>query len=156
MAYFISDTHFNHKNIIRYCDRPFEDVKEMNETMITYWNKTVKPNDTVYHLGDFSLCNKSSSELIARKLNGKKILIRGNHDKRSDKWFLDIGFNKVCKKLRIGNYLLSHRPIKNLKVGLINIHGHIHNNEVQLDTRFHINVSVEIIGYKPMWINTGG
>ena len=60
MIFFTSDTHFNHKAIISYCSRPFESVEEMNDRLIDNWNQVVKPNDTVYHLGDFALyCNVS-------------------------------------------------------------------------------------------------
>lgn len=78
MKFFTADTHFNHKNIIRYCNRPFSTVEEMNETLIRNWNEKIKPNDTVYHIGDFGFGNL---EPILKRLNGKKILIIGSHDR---------------------------------------------------------------------------
>jgi calcineurin-like phosphoesterase family protein len=78
MIYFTADTHFSHANIIKYCNRPFKDVQEMNETLIDNWNSVVQDSDTVYVLGDFGFgdCSK-----IIQKLKGIKILIIGSHDK---------------------------------------------------------------------------
>lgn len=80
-TWFISDTHFNHTNIIKYCDRPFSDVNEMNEKIIRNWNERIMPNDLVFHLGDFGLFrgNKEPGSVLNR-LNGHIYLIRGNHD----------------------------------------------------------------------------
>ena len=89
MIYFISDTHFYHSNIIKYCDRPFKDTNEMNETIINNWNSIVKNNDTIYHLGDFCLSTNDEIKSIFNKLNGNKILIRGNHDRKSVKFYPD-------------------------------------------------------------------
>ena len=79
-VFIISDTHFNHANIIKYCNRPFKDTKEMYEAMIKNWNETASNNDIVIHLGDFGLGNKEYIASIIKRLNGKKILIMGNHD----------------------------------------------------------------------------
>lgn len=79
MRYFTSDWHFSHANVIRYCNRPFTDVHEMNKALTSLWNDTVKPDDTVYFLGDFAM-NKNLVTVIAPKLNGRKILVPGNHD----------------------------------------------------------------------------
>jgi len=76
--FFTSDTHFNHANIIRFCNRPFSDVLQMNETIIENWNKVVKPEDKVYHLGDFGF---GEVGYIIDRLNGKITLIRGSHEK---------------------------------------------------------------------------
>jgi len=80
MIFFTSDHHFGHSNIIKYCSRPFVSVEEMNHEMIRRWNSVVKPEDTVYYLGDFSLVLEPV-RAIAPQLNGRKILIMGNHDR---------------------------------------------------------------------------
>jgi len=95
MIYIISDTHFNHKNIITYENRPFNSIEEMNNAMIKRWNLVVKPNDIVYHLGDVGLGQESLLKEIIPSLNGHKILVRGNHDKKSKNFYLDCGFEEV-------------------------------------------------------------
>lgn len=79
--FFTSDTHFGHKNIIKYADRPFKDVTHMNEMLVHYWNEVVHPEDTVYHLGDVALGPIRESLGYIHRLNGKKILVTGNHDR---------------------------------------------------------------------------
>lgn len=78
--WFTSDHHFGHKNIIRFCERPFESVEAMNEELIKRWNERVQPNDRVYHLGDVALCSSEKLESILDRLNGKIFLIKGNHE----------------------------------------------------------------------------
>lgn len=78
MNYFTADLHFQHKNIITYCHRPFKTVEEMDEVMINCWNAIVKSNDTVYIVGDFGF---GKLDTILRRLLGHKILILGSHDK---------------------------------------------------------------------------
>lgn len=83
--WFTSDLHLNHANIIRYCDRPFRNSREMDETIIKNWNDRIKDTDTVYMLGDFVFARRDHSlpAWYLRKLRGgKKILIKGNHDRR--------------------------------------------------------------------------
>ena len=75
--YFTADTHFGHKNIIKYCNRPFDSIDEMNEVMIENWNRVVSSKDNVYHLGDFGF---KDINLILSRLNGNIHLIHGNHD----------------------------------------------------------------------------
>lgn len=80
-TWYTSDTHFNHTNIIKYCDRPFSDVNEMNEKIVYNWNLLVQPDDTVYHLGDFGLFRGTKQpESFMHRLNGRICLVRGNHD----------------------------------------------------------------------------
>lgn len=82
-TFFVSDTHFNHKNIIKYSQRPFKDIEEMNDRMYKNWAAVVGPDDTVYHFGDFSFGQKEqvqTSLKIVGSLPGKKKLILGNHD----------------------------------------------------------------------------
>lgn len=80
MNYFIADTHFNHENIIKYCNRPFKDSKEMNEYIVNKWNSIVRKDDIVYHLGDVGFGSTDELKELVGRLNGTKILIRGNHD----------------------------------------------------------------------------
>ena len=77
--WFTSDTHYSHRNSMRYCGRPFLTVGKCDEEMIKRWNKVVAPEDTVYHLGDVSM-HTAPIKRILPQLNGKKILIIGNHD----------------------------------------------------------------------------
>lgn len=82
MIYTTSDTHFNHENILKYCpqSRPFDSVAAMNEAIIERWNSVVKPEDTVIHCGDFFMGAKTDIAPILDRLNGKILLVRGNHD----------------------------------------------------------------------------
>lgn len=77
-VFFTSDTHFGHTNIIKYCNRPFATVQEMDDVIIERWNQVVKPGDRVYHLGDFSWGDPYK---YLAKLNGQKYFVIGNHDK---------------------------------------------------------------------------
>lgn len=79
--YFTSDHHFGHKNIIKFSERPFEDVNEMDEILIQRWNEKVNPEDEVYHLGDVGLSSSGKLRKILERLNGKIYLINGNHEK---------------------------------------------------------------------------
>ncbi len=81
MIHFASDTHWGHANIIKYSQRPFNSVEEMNEALIRNWNERVQQYDTVYHLGDFAFMQYDQLKKTARRLNGTKHLILGNHDK---------------------------------------------------------------------------
>jgi calcineurin-like phosphoesterase family protein len=80
-TFFVSDPHFSHFNIIKYSNRPYNSVEEMNEALISNWNNKVSDNDTIYCLGDFVFgVDSKRPEIFFDKLNGKKHLIRGNHD----------------------------------------------------------------------------
>jgi calcineurin-like phosphoesterase family protein len=91
--YFTSDTHFGHKNICKYCNRPWSNVDEMNEGLVQRWNSRVTPEDTVNHLGDFALGGKKNLA-FRRRLNGRIILVKGNHD-WSTADMLAAGFDEV-------------------------------------------------------------
>lgn len=153
MEYFIADTHFNHENIIKYCNRPFKNSNEMNEYIINKWNSVVTENDVVYHLEDVGFGSTSELKKLVGRLNGKKILIRGNHDyKRGLNGWKEVGFSEVYKKrLVLSNLILTHEPIE-VEENYINIFGHIHDKP--LDERFnknnHICVSCDIIDYTPI------
>lgn len=153
MDWVISDTHFYHTNIIKYCDRPFANAEEMDETIIHNWNSVVKPDDFVWHLGDFAF-GKGSIERIeeyVKRLNGKIMLIRGNHDRETKSWYQRRGIWNV----KGGEYweyekgvLLSHRPYPT-KYPMINIYGHVHNLMGITGTNYRC-VCVEQINYTPI------
>lgn len=166
----ISDTHFNHANILNFTDsrtgnlvRPgFADVNHMNEHMIEKWNSRVKPGDIVYHLGDVVMGNKEWMHKNFNRLNGSKRLIVGNHD---DVKFLCSGgwFKKISmwRQFTEFNLLLSHAPLHEMSSSRgrpdspkmsVNIHGHIHQNPSPPGR--YINVSVEAINYTPVHIET--
>ena len=157
-TWFISDSHFSHKNIIDYCNRPFLSIEEMNDTLIYNWNKIVKNNDRVFMLGDFALCGKDKIIEIGQKLNGRKILILGNHDRASLTTYYTAGFEMVSKFPIIFQdfFILSHEPIEFLPLNtpFVNIFGHVHN-----DMRFPTItprgacVSVERWNYMPVEFN---
>ena len=164
MIYFISDTHFHHSNIIRYCNRPFKDVNEMNETIINNWNTIVTNDDTIYHLGDFCLSGDDEIKNIFNRLNGSKILIRGNHDRKSVKFYEKIGFKVLTNPpIILDEYklVLSHVPLPDAKIkeGYINLHGHIHNKRICDDypknysENKHINLSVDVTKFSPISID---
>lgn len=167
MIYFTSDTHFNHTNIIRYCNRPFNCVDEMNNSLVQNWNKIITNNDVVYHLGDFALGMKEQANDIIKKLKGTIYLIRGNHDNWSLKTYEKFGFYVLKNApIRLDEYklILSHVPIPDCQIpnGFTNIHGHIHNKNLyecgegyepssySLDK--HINISCDVTNFKPVSI----
>lgn len=117
--WFTGDTHFNHTNILKYCNRPFDSIYHMNETIITRWNERVKDGDTVFHLGDF--CFKEKDGIKAQdwldRLNGNMILLKGNHD----------CFSKETKLLTINGY----KSYKELSVGMIIPTLNIKNNNIE-------------------------
>ena len=162
MIYFISDLHFHHLNIIKSCNRPFTDPIEMNESLIQNYNNIVQSNDEVYILGDLAYRYpeiQSVNECIER-LNGRKFLIKGNHD---DQLLEDPLFNKEQFEW-IKNYyelpitakksiVLFHYPIydwNNKYKGNYHLYGHIHNQTIYHMPRGSYNVSVENINYKPI------
>ena len=130
-TFFVADQHFGHSKIIKYCNRPFGDVEEMNETIIKNHNKMVTNKDIVYHLGDFSF--KSTPKKWLNRLNGQEHhLILGNHDHRS-KTILRAAFNTVQDvkmiKVRTDSVWLSHYahlvwPQKHY--GVYHLFGHSH------------------------------
>jgi len=111
MIFFTSDHHFGHANVIKYCNRPFKDVIEMDRHMIDRWNAVVKPDDTVYYLGDFIFGSSQRKRDIAERLNGIKMLIKGNHDSGYKE---GIHFSKIVDQLTINvagqEVILNHYP----------------------------------------------
>lgn len=150
MDYFIADTHFNHANIIVHCKRPFASLEEMNFRIVEQWNNTVCKSDNVYFLGDFSLGGTKIAQHYISQLNGNKLILRGNHDKKIslEKW-IEIGFDEVIDaNHQYEEFVLSHRPLNSTFIK--NIHGHTHNNRE--NDPLHFCVSVEMINYTPISI----
>lgn len=157
MIYLIADTHFYHKNIIKYCNRPFSSVEEMNQVMINNWNAIVTNDDIVIHLGDFcfpkyieGLTYKERylltvDELLV-KLNGRKYILRGNHDPSYE--LLDECYwsGILTSPYYFKKFVLTHKPIETDR---INIHGHVHEKyPLYYDNKF--NVSVDAINFRPI------
>lgn len=156
MKHFIySDPHFSHANIIKYAERPFESVNEMNEYMISLFNSVVSQDDKVFILGDFGFASFEDMKIFIGRLNGYKVLIMGNHDRKKPRnWWLQAGFNEVHKDpiLIRNQFILSHEPIEmSQDMPYLNIHGHIHQDNI--DDGKHLNVSVEQIDYRPVKVD---
>lgn len=151
-----SDTHFSHHNIIKYCDRPFLSVEGMNEVLIDNWNSKVKPNDTVWHLGDFGFGPVESLQRIFDQLNGHKNLIIGNHDKEGVKisgWeIVTPYFELVAHNLFV---VMCHYPLaqwNRFYHGSIHLHGHCHGrfNKYNTETVKRLDVGVDCFDYIPV------
>ena len=171
-VFLVSDTHFGHMGVCKFTRndgvtklRPWTDPDEMDEEMVKRWNETVKPSDKVYHLGDVVINRKALS--IMHRLNGDKVLIRGNHD-----IFRDTEYREHFRELRayhvMNGMILSHIPVHEESLGRfgVNIHGHLHANRVkkprgydvktgtmlysnEIDPRYHC-VCVEQTDFRPI------
>lgn len=158
-VFLTSDLHLGHSNIIRYCNRPYRDVDEMNEDLIRKWNEVVTDNDRVFFLGDFGLGTREDVIRWGNRLNGRKVMIYGNHDHFQPSTYYKAGFQHVSRWPIVIEkmYLLSHAPMRSDPDaadigGLINIHGHIHNKVDQGPTIAADSacVCVERWGYQPV------
>lgn len=158
-TFLVSDTHFSHFGVCKFTRsdgvtplRPWDTPEEMDEAMVEKWNAVVKPHDKVYHLGDVAMKEKHLD--IMHRLNGDKVLIRGNHDifdmKHYAKHFRDI---RGCHVL--DGLIMSHIPLHPESMGRFgcNIHGHTHANQVMLngeiDPRYFC-VCVEQTNFEPI------
>ena len=171
-VFLVSDTHFGHAGVCRFLRddgvtklRPWENPEEMDEFMIAAWNERVRPTDKVYHLGDVVINRRSLSTLA--RLNGDKVLIRGNHD-----IFRDDEYRQYFRELRayhvMNGMILSHIPVHEASLGRfgVNIHGHLHASRVkrargidaktgatlysnEIDSRYHC-VCVEQTDFAPI------
>jgi calcineurin-like phosphoesterase family protein len=166
-TFVVSDTHFGHLGVCQFLNddgtklRPWDTAEQMDAAMIELWNSVVKPDDKVYHLGDVVINRKALPTLS--KLNGRKVLIKGNHDtlplSQYAKYFRDV---RAYHKL--DNEILSHIPVHPVSLWRakrnafwLNIHAHLHAEEVLLsegvsDLRY-FSCCVERIGYTPISID---
>ncbi|MBQ4066770.1 MAG: metallophosphoesterase [Clostridia bacterium] len=151
-VYFIADPHFGDDRLRRYECRPFLDVEKMDLELIENWNRTVADTDTVYVLGDFG-AEGYEAEVLS-KLNGRKLLVKGNHDTKSNEEYRSAGFEEVYDHPIIidGFWILSHDAIYvNSNMPYANIFGHVHNTPIVRDySSQHYCVSVERIDYTPI------
>jgi calcineurin-like phosphoesterase family protein len=164
--WFIADTHFGHSNIIKYCNRPFKDVVEMNETIINNWNNVVDKNDIVYHLGDLCFGDEKDIANYLRQLQGNIKIVFGNHDKVLKKFakkdinaHLDlrnrIEFLGDYKEITIENQfiVLSHyafRVFNKSHRGGWNLWGHSHGSLSDDPHSLSIDIGVDCHNYTPI------
>lgn len=157
-TWFISDTHFGHKNILVYEkeSRPFKTIEEMNEHIIDRWNKTVSTNDIVFHLGDFCLGKRHLQ--ISSRLKGKKKLVMGNHDNLPILSYIEY-FENLYGSLSWRGCVLTHIPIHESCLGSrwkLNVHGLLHSKRIQncIDGLYSVKtVESEILCRKPFDTN---
>jgi calcineurin-like phosphoesterase family protein len=154
--FIISDTHFGHENILTFKDddgnpvRTFADADEMDALMIENWNKTVKDNDIIYHLGDVYF---GKGHQVLPFLKGRKRLVLGNHDNPKSEHLIK-NFQKIMLLRWFPEFdcVLTHIPIHESGMFKVyyNVHGHIHQKKSPSER--YINCSVEVINYTPMAI----
>ena len=149
----IADTHFGDDNIRKFENRPFDTVIQMTRGLVERWNETVSEEDTVYVLGDFCVESEIKNVLADKKLNGKIILIVGNHDKGLEDTYRKYGVEVIEYPIVIdGFWILSHEPMYvSEQSPYANVFGHVHNNPMYktVSSRSYC-VSVERIGYRPI------
>ena len=144
-VFFCSDLHFNHRNIIKYCNRPWnsgpgkdgelivtdDDLSRMNEDLIKNFNSVVGADSTTWFLGDFCMGPNQKEKIpeLRARLNGKVNIVLGNHDHHSVKFYYDAGFDRVYDRPVVVNdfVVLSHAPMEFVKAPFFNVYGHVHD-----------------------------
>lgn len=159
MIYFTSDLHLSHSGILQMCGRPFADIEEMNRTLIENINARVKQHDTLYLLGDiaFKSTVEEANRMIAQ-IKGKKILIKGNHDKRYDPALFEGIYDFLEVNLNGHPISLMHYPMVEWPKshhGSLHLHGHQHNKpeynqEQKARGKFRYDVGVDANHYCPV------
>lgn len=157
-TFFTSDLHYSHSNVIKYSNRPFKDVTEMNETLIKNWNSVVTQTDEVFLLGDVSFTSKEITKIFLHQLNGKIHLILGNHDQRNKMEYMErFEWIKDYYKLKKDGFImcLFHYPILNWDqkhYGSFSLNGHSHGSiPVDYNTRrIDIGVDTKLSNYFPI------
>lgn len=151
-VWWTADLHFNHANVIKYTNRPFSDVQDMNEQLILRWNTKVRPNDFVFCVGDFGFGSKQSLMQIFARLNGQKCLIKGNHDKEATRlpwqWVKDyheVDLEDFDKKIVMSHYAM--RVWNKSHHGSLMLYGHSHGNLP--GNSQSLDVGVDVWDYAP-------
>ncbi len=156
----ISDTHFSHRKLDEWGGRSGD-----WEEKIWKGIRSIPNEDTLIHLGDICIGDDLAVHEKIDALPMKKILVRGNHDKKSQSWYSEHGWDFVCDGLEIvfmGHYLhLTHRPARPQGNTTWNIHGHTHGNMHRSEEynefyskQYHIDISPELVGYTPLRLDT--
>lgn len=132
MIYYISDMHFGHNNVIRYDNRPFDTITQMDETLINNWNARISDEDTVYVLGDAFFKGEERSLEILLQLKGHKHLIKGNHDRVKGRLAQEWESIQDYAEITDGEYfvVMSHYPMifyNRQHYGAVMLYGHVHN-----------------------------
>lgn len=164
--FMISDTHFNSENIIKYCNRPFVNADEANAEMIRRWNEKVKPEDTVYHLGDFIMGAPETVPQILNSLNGHIVLVRGNHETKRKLAIYEQYPEKIEVKdiayLSFGGlyFVMCHFPMTDEAFldmvvqdnsEVVVVHGHTHDKDPFFTEKNHVfNVSADATNFAPV------
>lgn len=158
-----SDPHFGHKNIVKFTNydgskvRPWDDVEQMNEDMIRWYNELVDDADRVYILGDVAFTAAMMNHVVPR-LKGRKCLIPGNHDPVKMRKYFDL-FDDVRGYVQRSGFIMSHIPLHPHCLGRwkVNIHGHLHNNRVMKEKMYgevsderYYNACVERHNFRPV------
>lgn len=160
--FFTSDHHFGHANIIKFSSRPFQNVEEMNEVMISRWNEKIGPNDEVYHLGDFGITTPEDFQNIVSRLNGIIYLIVGNHEgsalgyRKRFKWIKEYHEIKIKDEERgngVQRIVLFHyamRVWRGDSRGTWHLYGHSHGNLPDLSHRLSFDIGVDAHDFYPL------
>jgi calcineurin-like phosphoesterase family protein len=156
MNYFTADQHFGHRNIMRYCKRPFETTQDMDATIVEKHNAVVTAEDTVYHIGDFVMCRPDEENRVAKivkKLNGTHILIWGNHDGLKPLQYIEAGFQSAHTSLvmGIGDHIvvLCHDPaVATVRIDRLWLCGHVHGLFKTIGNV--VNVGVDVWNFAPV------
>ena len=152
-VFFTSDTHFGHANIIRYCQRPFTDVTEMDGTMIANWCAVVRPDDDVYHLGDFAFRNAKAASSFLARLPGRKHLVHGNHDSEETRSLSGWASSQAMAEITVDGtrIVLLHYAMRvwpSSHHGSLHFHGHSHGSLP--GDRQSCDVGVDAWGFAPV------
>lgn len=155
-----SDLHFWHKNIIRFSQRPYDDLEQMHEHLLLNHNELVGPDDIVIWGGDVGFGGTGVINEMLAEYNGYKILIAGNHDFNGKK-FRKLAFDETHLAYAIEvpeqgvSMFFTHYPMHNIPKPWVNVHGHLHGfpNPVSEHPR-HLNINCEVQGYKPVALET--
>lgn len=154
--YFTADTHFGHANILRFCNRPYKSVEEMDEALIDNWNNTISGRAKVYILGDFAFVDHKK---YLDRLRGKKILIIGSHDSMSDevlKCFTEVHETTYMFKLNHAWYFMAHnchRVWERCHYGVPHLFGHSHGRLDTYNMSIDVGVDTKIANYCPLDID---